>query len=92
MWSSDATAVAVLSTMPPQFEAAGRVAVPSWLVSPPTESSRYEVKVIGATAVPCACSPPLTISREFTPVDLIVVPGSSVSVAPVLAVRLPGRK
>src|SRR5262245_6171215 len=63
-----------------QFPGAGDVAEPSWLVSPPTLSSRREVKIMGLAAVPLATRRPCT-KREL-PNILMTTPGRIVSVAP----------
>src|SRR5687767_14486385 len=49
-----------LTVMPPQSPFAGPVRLPSPFVSPPTESSRHEVRVTGDAAVPVALSDPWT--------------------------------
>src|SRR4051794_40208127 len=65
--------------MPPQSPAAGAVAGPSLLVSPPTLSSLIEVSVTGAVLVPLADSEPLTIR---------LAPGSALSTVPAAALRV----
>ena len=47
--------------IPGQSSAAGAVALPSSLKSPPAVSSRHEVKMIGASALPGALSVPLYV-------------------------------
>ena len=52
--------------------------------SPPTGVAEFEVKTIGASAVPLASSMPVLSTTSAEPGrPLIVVPGSMVSVAPV---------
>src|SRR4051812_30807449 len=43
---------------PPQSPGLGALALPLPLLSPPTVSSRYDVKIIGAAAVPIAFNVP----------------------------------
>ena len=65
----------------------GPVALPSPLVSPPTESSRHDVNTTGDPADPDATNEPSTVS--VTPdVALTIVPGSTVRVAPGAMVTL----
>src|SRR5438477_3033495 len=67
-------------TTPVQLFGAGEVAVPSALVSPPTESSRMEVRVIGAEEVPWAKRVPLTLRLSPPTKFLRMVLGWRVSV------------
>src|SRR5690349_5520418 len=65
---------------------AGVVALPSLLVSPWTESSLREVKMMGLPAVPLATSVPWPESRVADWSSLMTAPGSMVSVTPELTV------
>src|SRR5262245_38124 len=65
--------------MPFQSEGPGFVAPPSPLVSPPFESSRLEVMVIGLGPLPAACNEPFTVMD---------VPGSNFTMIPGRIVRV----
>src|SRR5579871_833791 len=70
------------SPLPPALE-------PLLLVSPPTESSRYEVNVTRFVAVPWARSVPFTMMLLLPPATLTIWPAPTVSVSPSGTVTLP---
>ena len=72
--------------MPSQSPAAGELALPSPLVSPPTVSSASEVKVTGLAAVPLTSRVPSTV-RVAEALALTTTPLSIVSVTPSGIVR-----
>src|ERR1017187_7802469 len=82
--------------IPAQFPAAGAVALPSAFVSPPTVSSRYDVKAIGCAAVPVAIRFPFTNRNDavlqlpfVTGRNFTTAPGAIVNVAPDATVTSP---
>src|SRR6266511_2019976 len=81
-----------LKTMPAQSPPAGALAAPSPLVSPPTESSLSEVKVIGLAWVPMAWTFPLTLSAPPAGSPLRINPGPKVRVAPESTVTWPAKR
>ncbi len=73
--------------IPPQSPGAGLDAVPSPLVSPPTESSMNEVNTTGLAVVPAATNDPsTTIVAQFQ--LLMTVPAFRVNVTPAAIVNV----
>src|SRR3989344_517145 len=68
----------------PQSPGAGAVALPSPFVSPPTESSRKEVKYTGSSAVP-------SMDTGTIPLNLIDEPAMNLTTTPGLIVSDPSR-
>src|SRR3989338_5857403 len=67
-----------------QSPPAGVVEVASPFVSPFTVSSLYEVKYIGASAVPWAFNVPFTVMPDMIPLNFTITPGLMVRVTPAL--------